>query len=97
MSDHSHLPHPERTPFSWRHWLFAEVRYLFGLYFLCMASFSALRLLLWWRNADFGSDAPPGVIANSFFIGLRFDLAVGAYLMILLFLPIIILPPRGRL
>jgi phosphoglycerol transferase MdoB-like AlkP superfamily enzyme len=86
----------ERQPPAWRHWLFAELRYLAGLFPLCLAAFSALRLLLWWRNADFGSDAPPGVIAQSFLVGLRFDLAVGAYLMILLCLPLVILPSGGR-
>jgi len=74
-----------------------QAPYLFGLYALILAAFSGLRLLLWWRNADFGSDAPPGVIAESFFVGLRFDLAAGAYLMILLFLALMLLPPRGQL
>ena len=91
----SDQPAERQTP-AWRHWLFAELRYLAGLFPLCLAAFSALRLLLWWRNADFGSDAPPGVIAQSFLVGLRFDLAVGAYLMILLFIPLVLLPERGR-
>ena len=78
-------------------WRLAEARYLVGLYALCLAAFSLLRLLLWWRNADFGSDAPPGVIAQSFLVGLRFDLAVGAYLMIPVFLGLVLLAPRGRL
>jgi phosphoglycerol transferase MdoB-like AlkP superfamily enzyme len=91
----SDQPAERQTPV-WRHWLFAELRYLAGLFPLCLAAFSALRLLLWWRNADFGSDAPPGVIAQSFLVGLRFDLAVSAYLMILLFIPLVLLPERGR-
>jgi phosphoglycerol transferase MdoB-like AlkP superfamily enzyme len=88
---------PKQSRAPWTNCLNGQVRYIFGLYALCLAAFSILRLLLWWRNADFGSDAPPGVIAKSFLVGLRFDLAVGAYLMILLFLPLVLLPPRGRL
>lgn len=87
----------DRQPVWRQPWLLAETRYLFGLYALCLAAFSLLRLLLWWRNADFGSEAPPGVIAQSFLVGLRFDLAVTAYLMILLFLLLMLLPQRGRL
>ena len=74
-----------------------QTSYVFGLYALCLAAFSALRLLLWWRNADFAGDAPPGVIARSFLVGLRFDLAVGAYLIIPLLLALAFLPARGRL
>lgn len=70
--------------------------YLIGTYTLCLLSFSALRLLLWWRNADFGSETPPGVIAQSFLVGLRFDLAVCAYLLLPVLLGLVILPERGR-
>jgi phosphoglycerol transferase MdoB-like AlkP superfamily enzyme len=37
------------------------------------------------------------VIAKSFLVGLRFDLAVSAYLIILLTLPLLMLPARGKL
>lgn len=74
-----------------------QAPYLFGLYTLILAAFSTLRLLLWWRNADFGNDAPPGVIVKSFLVGLRFDLAVGAYLMIPLVLALVLLPLSWRL
>lgn len=87
--------HPQQT-LPRDNWLSAHIRYLAGLYALCLAAFSGLRLLLWWRNADFGSDAPPGVIAKSFFVGLRFDLAVSAYLMIVLLLALTLLPSRGQ-
>jgi len=70
--------------------------YLLGTYALCLLAFSTLRLLLWWRNADFGNDAPAGVVAHSFLVGLRFDLAVGAYLTIPLLLALVLLPERGR-
>ena len=66
--------------------------YLLGTYALCLVAFSTLRLLLWWRNADFGSDAPAGVIAHSFLVGLRFDLAVAAYLTIPFLLALVLLP-----
>ncbi len=73
-----------------------QISYLAGLYALCLVAFSILRLLLWWRNAEFGTDALPAMIAQSFLVGLRFDLAVAAYLMIVLLLPMLLLPPRGQ-
>lgn len=79
-----------------RELLHGPARYLLGLYGLCVAAFAALRLLLWWRNADFGSDTAAGVLAKSFLVGLRFDLSVTAYLMILLFLALVLLPAGGR-
>lgn len=79
-----------------QHPLERRIGYIAGLYTLCLLIFFVLRLLLWWRNADFGSDAPPGEIVQSFLVGLRFDLAVGAYLMIPLFLALVLLPSRGQ-
>jgi len=78
------------------HFHSGRLRYLFGVYTLCLLAFSLLRLLLWWRNADFGGDAPPGVIVQSFLVGLRFDLAVGAYLILPLCLALLLLPNRGQ-
>jgi phosphoglycerol transferase MdoB-like AlkP superfamily enzyme len=74
-----------------------QFAYLFGLYALCLVAFSAMRLLLWWRNADFASETTVGVISKSFVVGLRFDLAVGAYLMMPLLLALVLLPSRGRM
>ncbi len=76
--------------------LSGRLRYLFGAYTLCLLAFSLLRLLLWWRNADFGGDAPTGIIAQSFLVGLRFDLAVCAYLVLPLCLALYLLPTRGQ-
>src|SRR5262245_14787133 len=56
-----------------------------GLFALFVALFGVLRLAMLVRNRDL-LDADAGVIAHSFLIGLRFDMAVAAYAVGPLFL-----------
>jgi phosphoglycerol transferase MdoB-like AlkP superfamily enzyme len=73
-----------------------EARFVAGIYVLLLGIFTALRLLLLVRNANFSHQVDTGVLLQSFLVGLRFDLAVSSYLMIPLFLQLVLLPWRFR-
>lgn len=47
-----------------------------------VAQFEGLRGLLWWRNRDLAGDADWTTLLTSFAVGLKFDLALAAYLTI---------------
>jgi hypothetical protein len=82
-------------PTRWRRFLAPEILFTSCVYIVLLALFSVLRLLLLWRNAGMARDIPSELLINSFWVGLRFDLAVGSYLLIPLFLLLLVL--RGRL
>jgi phosphoglycerol transferase MdoB-like AlkP superfamily enzyme len=77
-----------------RRFLVPEVLFTAGLYGLLLALFASLRLLLLWRTADLARQIPASLLAKSFWVGLRFDLAVSSYLLIPFFL--LLLALRGR-
>ncbi|MFW5444097.1 MAG: LTA synthase family protein [Methylococcaceae bacterium] len=52
-----------------------------------------LRILLLWRNSELSTAIPNSELANSFLVGLRFDLIMTSYVMIPLVLGL--LHPRG--
>jgi hypothetical protein len=73
-----------------------EILFTSGIYIVLLALFSILRLLLLWRNSGMVRDISPELLINSFGVGLRFDLAVGSYLLLPLFLLLPALRGRGR-
>jgi len=78
----------------WRHILVPEALFTAGIYVLLLALFAGLRLLFLWRNASMAQQIPSDLLAQSFWVGLRFDLAVSSYLLIPFFLLLLVL--RGR-
>lgn len=87
MNDQEHSPHRFLTP---------EVLFTAGLYGLLLVVFALLRLLLLWRNMDLARPVPLSLLAESFRVGLRFDLAVSSYLLIPFFLLLLAANGRGR-
>lgn len=65
-----------------KHFLSSEVMFTLGLYLLLTLFFALARLALLLRNADLAVPVPLAVIAMSFIVGLRFDIAVSSYLLI---------------
>ena len=59
-----------------------EAVFVAGLYGLLLCFFSLLRLFLFLRNHDIGQNVPAETLLHSFFVGLRFDLAISSYLLI---------------
>jgi|GEM_PF-3409090 len=78
------------------HFFSPEVRFITALYGLLLALFALLRLLLLWRNSVFARQIPASLLAESFRVGLRFDLAVSSYLLIPFFLLLLALQGRWR-
>ncbi len=76
-----------------RRFLLPEARFTVGVYGLLLALFAVLRLLLLWRNAGTARQIPAELLAQSFWVGLRFDLAVSSYLLLPFFLLLLL---RGR-
>ena len=70
---------------------FPEIPLILGLYGVLLLVFAALRLLMLWRNGHLGSASAPLTLAQSFLVGIRFDLAIASYLLILLFLLLVLL------
>lgn len=64
---------------------------LSGSLLLVVFQFALLRLLFLWRNDLAATDLPASLLAQSWLVGLRFDLAISAYfslaLLVLLWLP----------
>jgi phosphoglycerol transferase MdoB-like AlkP superfamily enzyme len=73
-----------------------EALFTVGVYALLLALFAVLRLLLLWRNAHMAKQIPAGLLVQSFWVGLRFDLAVSSYLLIPFFLLLLVLRGRQR-
>lgn len=73
-----------------------EVRFIAALYLLLAVLFASLRTLLLLRNGSLAEQIPGAVLAESFLVGLRFDLAVSSYLLIPLFLGLVLLPGRRK-
>ncbi|BCR06351.1 hypothetical protein DESUT3_34200 [Desulfuromonas versatilis] len=71
-----------------------EALFTAGLYLVFLIGFALLRLLLLVSNGNLGKTVPTGELLQSFWVGLRFDLAIGSYLLIPLFLALLLL--RGR-
>lgn len=80
----------------WRSVLVPEALFIAGIYALLLILFAVLRLLLLWRNAGMAQQVPAEVLAESFWVGLRFDLAVSSYLLLLFFLLLLVLRGRQR-
>jgi hypothetical protein len=74
--------------------LWPEVCFAGSIYILLIMLFSLLRGLLLWRNLGVAADVPAVLLAQCFRVGLRFDLAVAAYLALPLLL--LLLWRRGR-
>lgn len=72
--------------------LLPEVRFISAIYGLLLVVFAVLRGLLLWRNHLQAAGIPEDVLAKSFLVGLRFDLAISSYLLIPLFLLLLLLP-----
>jgi len=73
----------------------AEMRFTIGFGLLLLLSFSALRLFLLLRNHSLWVDTPAAILLQSFIVGLRFDLAITAYLLIPLLLLLTVLGGRA--
>lgn len=73
-----------------------EVRFIAALYLLLAILFAALRFVLLLRNGVLAENIPAAVLAQSFLVGLRFDLAVASYLLIPLLLVLVFLPGRSK-
>jgi phosphoglycerol transferase MdoB-like AlkP superfamily enzyme len=73
-----------------------EALFTVGVYALLLALFAVLRLLLLWLNAHMAQQIPADLLAQSFWVGLRFDLAVSSYLLIPFFLLLLVLRGRQR-
>jgi phosphoglycerol transferase MdoB-like AlkP superfamily enzyme len=80
----------------WRRVLVPEALFTAGVYVLLLALFAVLRLLLLWRNASMAQQIPAELLTKSFWVGLRFDLAVSSYLLIPFFLLLLVLRGRKR-
>lgn len=74
--------------------LWPEVCFAGSISILLVMLFSLLRGLLLWRNLGAAADVPAVLLLQSFRVGLRFDLAVAAYLALPLLL--LLLWRRGR-
>lgn len=66
--------------------LWPEVCFSGMLYVLLVVLFGLLRGLLLWRNLGAAAEVPADLLVQSFRVGLRFDLAVAAYISIPLLL-----------
>jgi phosphoglycerol transferase MdoB-like AlkP superfamily enzyme len=73
-----------------------EALFTAGLYGLLLTVFALLRGLLLWRNAGQAAGIPAATLAESFLVGLRFDLAVSSYLLLPFFLLLLLLRGRRR-
>jgi len=73
-----------------------EALFTAGVYVLLLALFAVLRLLLLWRNAGMAQQIPAELLTKSFWVGMRFDLAVSSYLLIPFFLLLLVLRGRKR-
>ncbi len=74
--------------------IWPEACYVGMIYVLLIMLFSLLRGLLLWRNLGAAAEVPEVLLVQSFLVGLRFDLAVTAYLALPLML--LLLWRRGR-
>lgn len=74
--------------------LWPEACFVGMIYILLALLFSLLRGLLLWRNLGVAAKVPAALLRHSFYVGLRFDLAVAAYLALPLL--ILLLWRRGR-
>jgi phosphoglycerol transferase MdoB-like AlkP superfamily enzyme len=88
------MPQPNNR---FRSLLFPEALFTAGVYVLLLALFAVLRLLLLWRNTGMARQIPAELLAQSFWVGLRFDLAVSSYLLIPFFLLLLVLRGRQRI
>jgi len=84
------------TPSRFRRFLVPEAMFTAGLYVMLLALFAVLRLLLLWRNSGMAQQVPADMLVKSFWVGLRFDLAVSSYLLIPVFLLLLLLRGRKR-
>jgi phosphoglycerol transferase MdoB-like AlkP superfamily enzyme len=74
----------------------ASVLLTIQLYALLLVLFAVQRGLMLWRNFSQAADIPASTLAQSFLVGLRFDSAISAYLLIPTFLLLLVLKERGR-
>ncbi len=74
----------------------AEIRFTAGIGILLLLLFSVLRLILLLRNQPLWAETPARLLLHSFLVGLRFDLAVTAYLLIPLLLVLLVLGSRAN-
>jgi phosphoglycerol transferase MdoB-like AlkP superfamily enzyme len=72
--------------------LWPEVLFIGGLYGVLLLLFALLRLLLLWRNPTLAHQVPIELLLQSFWVGVRFDLAISSYLLMPLLLLLILLP-----
>ncbi len=73
-----------------------EGRLVLALYPLLLALFALLRLALLVKNFELAAEVPAAVLRQSFLVGLRFDLAISSYLLMLLFLTLLLVKGRPR-
>lgn len=71
-------------------WLLPEIRFCLGLYGLLLMVFAVLRLLMLWRNNLQATGIPVEILARSFLVGGRFDLAISSYLLMPFFLVLLV-------
>lgn len=72
--------------------LLPEVRFISAIYALLLVVFAVLRGMLLWRNHLQAAGISTEILAESFLVGLRFDLAISSYLLIPLFLLLLVVP-----
>jgi phosphoglycerol transferase MdoB-like AlkP superfamily enzyme len=76
--------------------LLPEIRFVAGLYLILMLIFAVLRGMLLLRNSLQATGIEPGVLAKSFLVGMRFDIAISSYLLIPFFLCLVLFPINWR-
>ncbi|MBI3469357.1 MAG: LTA synthase family protein [Planctomycetes bacterium] len=70
-----------------------NIRLVFWLYAFLLVLFQLLRACLYVRNRDLADGASAAAIAGAFVVGLRFDLAIAAYVT----MPVLIISKLARL
>ena len=76
--------------------LLPEIRFVAGVYLFLILIFAALRGMLLLRNSLQATGIEPGVLAKSFLVGMRFDIAISSYLLIPFFLCLVLFPLQWR-
>jgi phosphoglycerol transferase MdoB-like AlkP superfamily enzyme len=74
----------------------SEVILTVCIYLLLLLLFSIQRGMMVWRNFNQAADIPFVTVAKSFFVGLRFDMAISSYLLMPLFLLLLVLKGPWR-
>ena len=70
------------APQSRRRWFFLPTLFFIGLILLALAQFALLRAGLILRNRDSALGIPWKLLISSFWVGMRFDLAITGYILL---------------